>query len=54
MTPTVVIGDDHAGFRATARQLLDDAGNDVAGESSDIPKAELTGVAFVAMVASTP
>jgi DNA-binding NarL/FixJ family response regulator len=32
---TVVIVDDHAGFRAMARRMLEDAGFDVLGEASD-------------------
>ncbi|HYN52963.1 MAG TPA: response regulator transcription factor [Thermoleophilaceae bacterium] len=32
---TILIVDDHAGFRALARRLLDDAGFDVVGEAED-------------------
>lgn len=35
VTPTAVIVDDHDGFRAMARQMLEDAGFDVVGEASD-------------------
>ncbi|MCA1673193.1 MAG: response regulator transcription factor [Actinobacteria bacterium] len=35
MTLTAVIVDDHAGFRAMARRLLEDAGFDVVGEAGD-------------------
>jgi two-component system nitrate/nitrite response regulator NarL len=35
MGPTVVIVDDHAGFRSMARRLLEDAGFDVIGEVGD-------------------
>lgn len=35
MTTTVVIVDDHAGFRRMARRMLEDAGFDVVGEASD-------------------
>ncbi len=33
--PTVLIVDDHEGFRAAARRLLTDAGFDVVGEAQD-------------------
>src|SRR5262249_11377673 len=33
--PTVVIVDDHAGFRSSARALLEAAGFDVVGEAAD-------------------
>ncbi len=32
---TILIVDDHAGFRALARRLLDDAGFDVVGEAEN-------------------
>jgi DNA-binding NarL/FixJ family response regulator len=35
MTPTLVIIDDHAGFRAFARALLEAEGYDVVGEAAD-------------------
>jgi len=35
MRTTVVIVDDHAGFRRMARRMLDDAGFDVVGEAVD-------------------
>ena len=35
MATTVVIVDDHAGFRRMARRMLDDAGFDVVGEAVD-------------------
>ncbi len=35
MQPTVLIVDDHAGFRAVARTLLERAGYDVVGEAGD-------------------
>jgi DNA-binding NarL/FixJ family response regulator len=35
MTPTVLIVDDHAGFRTQARALLERAGYDVVGEAED-------------------
>lgn len=35
MTRTVLIVDDHAGFRATARMLLESEGYDVVGEAAD-------------------
>jgi len=35
MRTTVVIVDDHAGFRRMARRMLEDAGFDVVGEASD-------------------
>jgi len=35
MGPTVLIVDDHAGFRNMARRLLEDAGFDVIGEVGD-------------------
>ena len=35
MSPTVLIVDDHAAFRALARQLLQADGYDVVGEASD-------------------
>lgn len=35
MTTTAVIVDDHAGFRAMARHLLEDAGFEVVGEAAD-------------------
>ena len=35
MGPTVLIVDDHAGFRAQARQLLERAGYQVVGEAED-------------------
>lgn len=35
MTTTAVIVDDHAGFRAMARNLLEDAGFEVVGEAAD-------------------
>jgi DNA-binding NarL/FixJ family response regulator len=35
--PRVVVVDDHAGFRATARRLLEADGFDVVGEAADGP-----------------
>ncbi|MEO7448039.1 MAG: response regulator transcription factor [Humibacillus sp.] len=35
MTPTLVIIDDHAGFRAFAKALLEAEGYDIVGEASD-------------------
>lgn len=35
MGMTVVIVDDHAGFRRMARQMLEDAGFEVVGEAAD-------------------
>ena len=35
MTRTVLIVDDHPGFRASARRVLEDAGYDVVGEAHD-------------------
>lgn len=35
MRPTVLIVDDHAGFRSSARALLEAEGFDVVGEASD-------------------
>jgi DNA-binding NarL/FixJ family response regulator len=35
VTPTVVIVDDHPGFRSSARALLEAAGFDVVGEAGD-------------------
>ncbi|MBA3983286.1 MAG: response regulator [Acidimicrobiia bacterium] len=35
MATTVVIVDDHAGFRRMARRMLEDAGFDVVGEAVD-------------------
>jgi len=35
MPPTVLIVDDHAGFRSTARALLEAEGYDVVGEAGD-------------------
>lgn len=35
VTPTAVIVDDHDGFRAMARQMLEDAGFEVVGEAPD-------------------
>jgi len=35
MGTTVVIVDDHAGFRRMARRMLEDAGFDVVGEAAD-------------------
>ena len=35
MRPTLVIVDDHAGFRASARELLEAEGFDVVGEAAD-------------------
>jgi len=35
MAITVVIVDDHAGFRRMARRMLEDAGFDVVGEAAD-------------------
>ena len=35
MATTVLIVDDHAGFRRMARRMLDDAGFDVVGEAVD-------------------
>jgi len=35
MATTVVIVDDHAGFRRMARRMLEDAGFDVVGEAAD-------------------
>ena len=35
MTRTVLIVDDHAGFRASARRLLESEGYDVVGEAAD-------------------
>ena len=35
MTLTAVIVDDHAGFRAMARHMLEDAGFEVLGEAGD-------------------
>ncbi len=35
MATTVVIVDDHSGFRRMARRLLEDAGFDVVGEAAD-------------------
>ena len=35
MRPTLVIVDDHAGFRASARALLEADGFDVVGEAAD-------------------
>ena len=44
MTPTLVIIDDHAGFRAFARALLEAEGYDVVGEAADGSSgAELVG-----------
>lgn len=39
MIPTAVIVDDHDGFRAMARQMLEGAGFDVVGEASDGARA---------------
>jgi DNA-binding NarL/FixJ family response regulator len=35
MTTTVLIVDDHSGFRARARRLLESAGYEVVGEAAD-------------------
>jgi DNA-binding NarL/FixJ family response regulator len=35
MSPTVLIVDDHPGFRASARRLLSSQGYDVVGEAAD-------------------
>lgn len=35
MATTVVVVDDHAGFRRMARRMLDDSGFDVVGEAVD-------------------
>jgi DNA-binding NarL/FixJ family response regulator len=35
MTPTVLVVDDHAGFRSRARLLLEAEGYEVVGEASD-------------------
>ncbi len=35
MTLTAVVVDDHPGFRAMARQMLEDAGFEVVGEAAD-------------------
>ena len=35
MATTVVIVDDHSGFRRMARRMLEDAGCDVVGEAAD-------------------
>ncbi|KRC88331.1 hypothetical protein ASE25_15980 [Terrabacter sp. Root85] len=44
MTPTLVIIDDHDGFRACARALLEAEGYDVVGEAADGSSgAELVG-----------
>lgn len=37
--PRVVVVDDHEGFRAAARSLLEDAGYQVVGEAEDGPSA---------------
>jgi two-component system response regulator EvgA len=39
MPPTVLIVDDHAGFRRSARALLAAEGFDVVGEAADGPEA---------------
>lgn len=39
MSPTVLIVDDHAGFRTFARALLEAEGFDVVGEASDAASA---------------
>ncbi|MDP9300573.1 MAG: response regulator transcription factor [Actinomycetota bacterium] len=39
MPPTVLIVDDHAGFRGIARALLEAEGFDVVGEASDAESA---------------
>lgn len=39
MGPTVLIVDDHEGFRAAARSLLEAEGFDVVGEAADGPGA---------------
>jgi DNA-binding NarL/FixJ family response regulator len=43
---TVVIVDDHAGFRDTARRLLEEAGYDVVGEAADGGGALIAVAAF--------
>src|SRR5262249_34346694 len=42
MRPTVVIVDDHAGFRSSARALLEACGFDVVGEAEDAESALAT------------
>jgi DNA-binding NarL/FixJ family response regulator len=37
--PTLLIVDDHAGFRTAARQLLGTAGYEVTGEAADVQSA---------------
>jgi DNA-binding NarL/FixJ family response regulator len=39
MEQTVLIVDDHAGFRASARELLEDEGFEVVGEAADAASA---------------
>jgi DNA-binding NarL/FixJ family response regulator len=39
MSPTVLIVDDHAGFRASARRLLSSHGYEVVGEAADAAEA---------------
>ena len=47
MATTVVIVDDHAGFRRMARRMLQDAGFEVVGEAADGQSA-LTSIASLA------
>jgi len=44
MRPTVLIVDDHAAFRASARALLETEGFDVVGEAADGGAAEAVAV----------
>jgi DNA-binding NarL/FixJ family response regulator len=40
MATTVLVVDDHAGFRASARKLLESEGFEVVGEAADAQSAE--------------